>query len=92
MQMSGPRHDLAGVPRREQSDKSAECLAMNDFEPRVGEHYMTLVEAIRENAQRHQANGDRYMTAGKPAYAAGSYLKAQRNFERAAKLESGFSA
>lgn len=64
-------------------------LTITIIEPPADCRYMTLAETIRSNGERHQANGDRYMEAGNPDYAAGSYLKAKRNFDRAAKLNRG---
>ncbi len=50
--------------------------------------FQTIPEGIRENAERHRKNGDRYLAAGLPEYAAGSYRKADRNAKRAQEFEA----
>ncbi len=45
--------------------------------------YVTIVQGLIQNAERHKANGDRYMLEGKPDYAEGSYRKAAKNMEQA---------
>lgn len=49
--------------------------------------YKTAYECIKENGDRHKANGDEYLERGLIKHAAGSYQKAARNYERAYRLQ-----
>lgn len=52
--------------------------------------YLNLYESIEANAQRHADNGSRYASIGLWGYAAGSYRKAERNMQTAARMRDLF--
>lgn len=49
--------------------------------------FVTIHDTIRRNGERHMLNGMMHSVFGRYGWAAGSYLKAMRNFERARCLE-----
>lgn len=53
--------------------------------------YMTLVDTIAENADRHVARGLQHYGEGRPEYAAGSFKKALRNYANAARCGALFA-
>lgn len=49
--------------------------------------YLTIVQELRNNGDRHAANAQKYIDQGKTEYAKGSMLKAERNWKHANEIE-----
>lgn len=52
--------------------------------------WVPLWKQIENNADRHQANGERYVRDGQLEYADGSFRKAQKNRETAKSFRNFF--
>lgn len=56
--------------------------------PAIGKYeYHSAAYYIKQNGDRHKANGDKYLEQGMLKHAAGSFTKAARNYQRAYDLE-----
>lgn len=49
--------------------------------------YLTVAECLRRNGYRHYCNGMKYLEQGLPAYARGSFIKAQMHYDKAEMFE-----
>lgn len=44
--------------------------------------YISIEQSLRQNGYRHYCNGMQYLEQGLTQYALGSFVKAQRNYDR----------
>lgn len=49
--------------------------------------YLSVAECLRQNGYRHYCNGMKYLRQGLTQHARGSFVKAQRNYDRAKLME-----
>ena len=48
--------------------------------------YITVEQSLLDNAYRHYCNGMKYLEQGLTHHARGSFIKAQRNYDRASLI------